>query len=92
VETVQSLTSLMVSRDVAASYGVATTNVQGPTLSPDAVNLLRPLLQSHSFDPAHPIRVEERQERGFWLTQVLVYPCPPMAKGRFQYHRAAHSS
>jgi hypothetical protein len=70
VETVQSLTSLMVSRDVAASYGVATINVQEPALSPDAVNLLRPLLQSHSFDLAHPIRVEERPDRrGFWLTR-----------------------
>jgi hypothetical protein len=78
VDTVQSMISVTVSVAALTSYGVAAGELDRPELSPEAVHLLRPLLQSQGFDVAHPISIEPLSEpRGIRLTQVFVYPCPP---------------
>jgi hypothetical protein len=52
LDTVQSMISVTVSRAVLTSYGFAAAELDRPELSPKAVHLLRPLLQSQGFDVA----------------------------------------
>lgn len=62
--------TLTLSRAAAVLEGLPPSELQGPELTPEALQALRTLLRSHGFDVGRPIYVRELPEnRGFRLAQ-----------------------
>jgi hypothetical protein len=62
--------TLTLSRAAAVLEGLAPSELEGPALTPEALQALRTLLRSHGFDVNRPIYVRELPEnRGFRLAQ-----------------------
>jgi hypothetical protein len=62
--------TLTLSRAAAVLEGLPPSELQGPELTPEALQVLRTLLRSHGFDVSRPVYVRELPEnRGFRLAQ-----------------------
>jgi hypothetical protein len=62
--------TLTLSRAAAVLEGLPPSELQGPQLTPEALQVLRTVLRSHGFDVNRPIYVRELPEnRGFRLAQ-----------------------
>jgi hypothetical protein len=62
--------TLTLSRALLVMRGVSPANLQRPTLTPQVIHALKPLLKTRGFDVTQPILVQELGDfQGFRLTQ-----------------------